>query len=564
MSLVRKLVLLATILGAFGLPTNPDQKGLGYVGETPAGPPTCLLPPVLEPPDDGLPSGATVFSGAEALETQVRRHQAIVRVPTVCYDDLGDFDTDPRWNRFHRLHEVLQETYPAVHGRARLDKVNTFGLVYTIQGSDPSLQPALLTAHQDVVPAGDPCAWTHPPFNATFDGEWLWGRGSADDKASLTGLLSAVEALASISEWTPRRSIILAFGFDEECSGYRGAGSIAKYLLSQYGHNGLALILDEGTGGISPFEDGTRYAPVGVLEKGHVDVTFDLRVRGGHSSTPLPHSGIGIVAEIVTALEAHVYEPRVTTESPVYSRLVCQMEYSPESDPELFRHVRSGDLGRLATELSLRDAFSRYSVTSSVAVTTIQGGLKINALPEAVTLGANFRVAPHDSIAKILQAVLEDISGVVHKYGLTVTAYEDDQEYQGALTNRAELEATLSRVGYNGAGDNGTLTLTASEKFPVTPQAPTHGAAWDVLAGTIRHSFAADDGLVVPFGDVMMGNTDTRHYLDLSPSIYRWLPLLPGDMVDYHAVNERIRMGANLKMAEFYYDLIRNLGHVDL
>lgn len=35
-------------------------------------------------------------------------------------------------------------------------------------------------------------------------------------------------------------------------------------------------------------------------------------------------------------------------------------------------------------------------------------------------------------------------------------------------------------------------------------------------------------------------------------------------MVDYHAVNERVRMRANLKMAEFYYDLIRNLGHTDI
>ncbi|CAH0033766.1 unnamed protein product [Clonostachys rhizophaga] len=554
-----RLVLLTALLSASGLLAYPDQKRIG----SPNIAPSCRLPPVLEPPNDGLPSGCSVFAGAEALDTQVRRHQAVVRVPTVCYDDLGDFETDPRWIPFHRFHKVLRETYPTQgglqgpdrHRRAQLDKVNVFGLVYTFQGYDPSLKPILLTAHQDVVPTGDPSAWTHPPFNATFDGEWLWGRGSADDKASLTALLSAVEALASMSEWAPRRSVILAFGFDEECSGYRGAGSIAKHLLDKYGPNGLAMILDEGTGGISPSEDGTLYAPVGVLEKGHVDVTFDLAVRGGHSSTPPSHSGIGIAAEIVAALEAHVYEPRINTDSPVFGRLVCQMQYSPESDPELFRHVRSGDLDKLATELSLRDTFSRYSITSSVAVTIIQGGLKINALPEAVTLGANFRVAPHDSIVKIQQDILDDIKQAVEKYGLAVTAYEGDQAYQVPPTN----EAAPSDVG-----NNGTLTLTATEKFSVTPQAPVHGAAWDALAGTIRYSFANKDGVVVPFGDVMMGNTDTRHYLDLSPNIYRWLPLLPGDMVDYHAVNERVRMRAIVKMAEFYYDLIRNLGHTDI
>ncbi|KAJ4129638.1 hypothetical protein NW754_003920 [Fusarium falciforme] len=312
------------------------------------------------------------------------------------------------------------------------------------------------------------------------------------------------------------------------------------------------MILDEGTGGISPSQDGTRYAPVGVLEKGHVDVTFDLAVRGGHSSTPPSHSGIGIAAEIVAALEAHDYKPQISTDNPAYGRLVCQMQDSPESDPELFRHVRSGDLDKLAAELSLKDAFSRYSITSSVAVTIIQGGLKINALTEAVMLGANFRVAPHNSIAQIQQDILDDIKPIVEKYGLAVTAYEGDGAYQ------------VPPTAPSGVGNNGTLTLTATEKFPVTPQAPAHGAAWDALAGTIRYSFASKDGVVVPFGDVMMGNTDTRHYLDLSPNIYRWLPLLPGDMVDYHAVNERVRMMANVKMAEFYYDLIRNFGRTDI
>lgn len=35
-------------------------------------------------------------------------------------------------------------------------------------------------------------------------------------------------------------------------------------------------------------------------------------------------------------------------------------------------------------------------------------------------------------------------------------------------------------------------------------------------------------------------------------------------MLDYHAVNERVRMMANVKMAEFYYDLIRNFGRTDI
>jgi Gly-Xaa carboxypeptidase len=135
------------------------------------------------------------------------------------------------------------------------DTVNTFGLVYTIKGEDTSLKPLMLTAHQDVVPVPDASSWKYPPFSAYFDGRWLWGRGASDDKNSLTALFSALETLLSDSEWAPKRSIILALGFDEE-SGKRGAGTIGPYLEKLYGQWSMALILDEGGMGLESFEDG--------------------------------------------------------------------------------------------------------------------------------------------------------------------------------------------------------------------------------------------------------------------------------------------------------------------
>jgi|SRR5687768_17584337 Gly-Xaa carboxypeptidase len=74
----------------------------------------CDLPPVLSPEGDGLPSAEKLFTTSEALKKQVERHQAIVRVPSVCFDDLGSFDSDKRWAPFYDLHEVLAKTYPAV------------------------------------------------------------------------------------------------------------------------------------------------------------------------------------------------------------------------------------------------------------------------------------------------------------------------------------------------------------------------------------------------------------------------------------------------------------------
>ena len=74
----------------------------------------CALPPALDPSGDGLPSASQLFSSDEALAKQVQRHQAIVRVPSISYDDLDDVGKDKRWEVFGELHRVLEETYPLV------------------------------------------------------------------------------------------------------------------------------------------------------------------------------------------------------------------------------------------------------------------------------------------------------------------------------------------------------------------------------------------------------------------------------------------------------------------
>lgn len=75
---------------------------------------TCDLPPILDPAGDGLPSAASLFSSREALERQVKRHRAIVQVPSVSYDDLGEISEDERWAPFYNLYPVLEKTYPTL------------------------------------------------------------------------------------------------------------------------------------------------------------------------------------------------------------------------------------------------------------------------------------------------------------------------------------------------------------------------------------------------------------------------------------------------------------------
>ncbi|TRX93521.1 hypothetical protein FHL15_005493 [Xylaria flabelliformis] len=188
----------------------------------------------------------------------VKRHQPLVHIPSICYDDLGDIEKDYIWKSFHYNPVLLKETYPHVqivqhkalrtavrgmrlmkrrrHEYAIVDSINTFGLVSTVRGSEESLAPILMTAHRDVAPAEPETLdwWEHPPFDAFYNktDHFLWGRG-ASDKAAITALVSAMEALLSQETYQPRRSVIVALGSDEECSGNRGAGEISKYLEAE-------------------------------------------------------------------------------------------------------------------------------------------------------------------------------------------------------------------------------------------------------------------------------------------------------------------------------------------
>lgn len=74
----------------------------------------CDLPHSIDPSDDGLASSQELFSGTEALDILVDRHQELVRIPSICYDDLGDFGEDERWKPFSEIPKVMKKLYPNV------------------------------------------------------------------------------------------------------------------------------------------------------------------------------------------------------------------------------------------------------------------------------------------------------------------------------------------------------------------------------------------------------------------------------------------------------------------
>ena len=116
-----------------------------------------------------------------------------VRIPSVSHENPALFDAGP----FRDLHGYLSRTFPRVHAQLQREVVGEHSLLYRWPGSDTSLKPMLIAAHMDVVPVepGTEGRWTHPAFAGVVDSQFIWGRGSIDNKSAVIGVLEAVEAL---------------------------------------------------------------------------------------------------------------------------------------------------------------------------------------------------------------------------------------------------------------------------------------------------------------------------------------------------------------------------------
>ena len=144
-----------------------------------------------------------------------------VRIKTVT---LPDNDADG--SVFYEYQRYIESVFPKVTENAEKILVNKYAVIYKIKGSDETLLPAAVLAHQDVVPA-DPEGWEADPFGGEIRDGYVYGRGSQDMKSQMIAALEGLEILLTEGK-RPRRTILFCFGHDEELRGTDGAYEISK------------------------------------------------------------------------------------------------------------------------------------------------------------------------------------------------------------------------------------------------------------------------------------------------------------------------------------------------
>ena len=446
----------------------------------------------------------------EPLDTAAlaQRLAGALRFKTVSYQDSSQFDA----REFDGFQLYLRTTFPRLHAALKLEKVNGYGLLYEWTGSDPNRPPIVLLAHQDVVPVepGTEGRWTEPPFEGRIAGGYVWGRGALDDKGSLVGILEAVERLVAAGA-KPRRTVYLAFGYDEEVGGRRGAAHIADLLASRNVHP--EFVLDEGgalaTGLVAGIS--APVALVGIAEKGYVTVALTAQAEGGHSSMPPDETAVGILAAAIIRLE-HQQMPRAIRgpTAAMFDFLGPEMPFGPRL-VMANRWLLGGILARKFGATPQGNAMLR----TTTAPTVFQAGVKENVLPSSARALVNFRILPGDSVG----SVVEHVRRAVHDARISVQA----------------LEETMS----NPSG----VTRVDAEPF-------------QLLARTIRQ--VVPEAVVTPW--LVVGATDSRHYSQLTPNVLRFIGAAIGkdDLRRVHGTDERVGVQAYAVAVRVYLQLLKN------
>jgi carboxypeptidase PM20D1 len=393
------------------------------------------------------------------------------------------------------LHDWLEATYPAAHAAMTREIVpGTLTLLYTWQGSDPSLKPILLMAHQDVVPVnmGTEGDWTGAPFKGDIIDGYVYGRGALDDKGNLVGIMEAVDALAA-SGFQPKRTILVQFGHDEEVLGSGAQAGIA--LLKSRGIEPV-MAIDEGFAVLDPSPlTGSKMGLIGVSEKGYVTVKVTALGEGGHSSMPPRDSAAVRLGKALVALDENQM-PADFNKPPVSDLLSASAGDMPFVQKMALANMWL--FGGMVDKSFSKIPAGNAMVRTTTAPTMLVGSAKENVLPQRAQAAVNFRVHPNDTVADVVQHVKKVTAGIE---GIDVSVPEEG----------------------------------GSEPSPVSP---TDGRPYAVLASVAE---ATGDGVPVAPA-LVIGATDGRWATAITPAVYRFSPavLKPADLSGFHGTNERM------------------------
>ena len=281
-------------------------------------------------------------------------------------------------------------------------------------GSAPRV---IMNGHLDVFPvdASRDGEWTHGgPWSGFNDGTYIHGRGGVDMKAGTAASVIAYAYLFRHREQFARTggkgSVALTLVSDEETGGRYGS----RWLLEQGGSDSSVEADGGGRRGGDTDRDKDRWKgdvminaePGGLQsirfgEKGTLRITFTITCKGVHGAyTHLSEGANRIAARFVIRL-VEVVESIV-----------------PDWDDEIKRQLSKEEVRRTIDEIMGPGAVDSV-MKPTVNIGTINGGIKVNMIPDRCVLEADIRLP----IGLVKEVVLKKIDELMQGEFATSVSY---------------------------------------------------------------------------------------------------------------------------------------------
>jgi acetylornithine deacetylase/succinyl-diaminopimelate desuccinylase-like protein len=370
-------------------------------------------------------------------------------------------------------------------------------------------RPLLLMAHTDTVNV-DPAKWQHPPFSAARDGEHIYGRGTVDDKDTVTAALMAMLNLKR--NFVPLdRDVIFLAEAGEESDTEIGI----EFLVEQhYDSIDAEYCIAEG-GNATRVEGELRYAGVQTAEKFPKGIDLIAHGVAGHGSVPLESNPIVHLARAIDAVTR--WQPPVVLNETTRAYFARLGEIEEGAVGRRYRDLLSSD----PTVVAAADAWLRANDPSKASM------LRTSVSPNIVAAGYRTNVIPSEARATL---------------DVRMRPGEDPDAF------RAEVERIIGDdridVVFNGFGQR-----------PAGVTSPIDGEAFVAIERAIRTHY---DAPVVPM--MSTGATDMAFLRAKGMRCYGVGPAT--DQEDgplgfgAHSDQERIREAELYRFVRFFYDVV--------
>ena len=343
----------------------------------------ALIPAIAQTPD-----------WSKVDEEAMRHFQALVQIDS----------TDPPGNETRvaeYVKRVLEaEGIPATLAAKDPARAN---VIARLKGNGAK-RPLLIMGHSDTVRV-DPAKWTLPPFSATRQGGWVYGRGTLDDKSDLLAAMMTM-LLVKRSGMTLDRDVIFVSEVGEEAS----TGPGIEYLVNERWDDIAAETCLAESGGVKRRNGKMLYATVQTTEKQPRAALLVSTGPSGHGSRPLQSNAVVHLARAVEKIAAWEPPTRFNDTTRNYFEKLANLS-SPEDAARYKGLFDSQKAPAIRAYLAEHDPGMYSLLHTSISPTILQAGLQVNVIPSQAEATLDIRALPDEDISAfydLMRKVIND------------------------------------------------------------------------------------------------------------------------------------------------------------